>query len=115
MPGWTLGPTFVGIDLQESVHVLGEVEDNGVIDGLTGETGAAAAGEDGYAEYGAGDVDGGEDVVLVAGMTTPRAPSGICWRRCCIGPWRRGRSGLRLRPDCVAPVQGPWFLTACFS
>ena len=64
--GLDTGPTFVGIDLDEGVHVLGEVEDNGVVDGLTGEAGAAAAGEDGDAGA-AGDVDGGEDVVLVAG------------------------------------------------
>ena len=58
-------PPFLGVHLQELVHVLAEVEHQAGVHALTGKAGATAAGEDGDAVLG-GDFDGGLHVVGVA-------------------------------------------------
>ena len=41
------GGMFLGVDVEDAPHVFGEIQDDGLADGLTGQAGAAAAREDG--------------------------------------------------------------------
>ena len=47
--GLHAGPLLFGIHLQNIVEVLAEIQDDGVVDGLAGEAGAAGTGQDGNA------------------------------------------------------------------
>ena len=51
-------PLFFRIDLDDVVEVLAEIEDDGVVDGLAGEAGAAGTGQDGDALAGTEFHDG---------------------------------------------------------
>ena len=64
--GLDAGDAAVGIDLEDARHVLREVEDDGDVAALSGERGAAAAGEHGSVEV-AAEGECGEDVVVIAG------------------------------------------------
>ena len=64
--GLNTGELMFGIDLEDLVHVLGEIEDDGDVAALSGETGSSAAREDGSAVFSA-QGDGGDDVCFVAG------------------------------------------------
>jgi hypothetical protein len=59
-------PTLFGVDLDDVAHVLGEIDDDGVVGGLACEAGAATARHDGHAEF-FGGTDNGLDVIGVAG------------------------------------------------
>ena len=59
-------PTFVRVNLKEGVHVLGEVENYGVVDGLTGQAGSASPRQYGDAAS-TSHVNGREHVVPAPG------------------------------------------------
>ena len=65
--GLSSRPAFFGVEFDDVAHVAGEVDDDGVGDGLAGEAGAAAAGED-VDVVAAGGFDDGDDVVGVFGQ-----------------------------------------------
>src|SRR3989449_5049960 len=65
-PGLDPGPPLLGVDLEHSVHVPGEVQDERAIDGLAGERGPAAPREERHLVL-PRDVDGRLDVVRIAG------------------------------------------------
>ena len=44
--GLDTGPFALRVMLDDAVHVLGKIDDDGLADGLAGETGSAAAGKD---------------------------------------------------------------------
>src|SRR3989449_10219454 len=65
-PGLDPGPPLLGVDLEHSVHVPGEVQDERAIDGLAGERGPAAPREERHLVLPRG-LDSRLDVVRIAG------------------------------------------------
>ncbi len=63
--GLHAGDAAGGIDLEDFRHVLGKIQNDGDVAALSGERGAAAAAEQGRAEFAARG-DCGENVILVA-------------------------------------------------
>ena len=64
--GLNASPLLFGVDLEDVVEVLAEVHDDGVVDGLAGQAGAAGAGQHGNALAG-GELDDGLHVGSRAG------------------------------------------------
>ena len=64
-------PSLLEVDLQDAIHVPGEVEHQGASDGLPGEAGAGAAGQERDA-LARGEGDGRGHILLVAGHHHPK-------------------------------------------
>ena len=64
-------PTLLGVDFQHIVHVLGHVDYYGPANGLAGQAGAAAPGQNGHSVL-AGQLYRGYHVLFAAGEHNPQ-------------------------------------------